>query len=211
MSKNIVLCLDGTWNRPNGDDSAPPGKETNVCTVYEMSLNDGQRQVTYYNQGVGTHFGEILRGCIGGKGLSEDIRQTYQVLAEQYEPGDRVFLFGFSRGAYTARSLAGLIYACGLPTRADASERVAEEAYDLYRSNARKVQAALKKNQQTCPIEMLGVWDTVGALGIPIILFESLNDRLFQFHDLKLNGEVKAAYHAVAIDEQRRTRQIRGR
>lgn len=202
MGKNIVICLDGTWNKPdNPEDDV--SKETNVKNLYDICLNDGSSQVSYYDQGVGSHWYDRIRGGISGRGLAKNIREAYYEISRIYEPEDKVFLFGFSRGAYTARSLAGFIYSCGLLPAELLTENIIEEAFEVYQQGDHQERAAFKATNTPCPIEMIGVWDTVGVLGIPIGFLKKFTDRFLQFHDTKLNKEVAAAYHALAIDEQR--------
>ena len=209
MPKRLILCFDGTWNRP--DDDHPEGEqvETNVRRIFESVLAqeaNGRQQVKWYDEGVGTKWYQRIRGGAFGMGLSENIRQGYRFLVEHYEQDDEVFLFGFSRGAYTVRSLVGFIRNCGL-LRAPDRERI-EEAYELYRTrdegaDSETALAFRKKYARAIRITFLGVWDTVGALGIPIESFEEFNRRHFEFHDTELSGIVENAYHAVAVDEHR--------
>ena len=204
MAKNIVICLDGTWNKPDEPD-ADVSTETNVKNLYDMCINDGKNQVTYYDQGVGSHWYDRIRGGISGRGLSKNIREAYYEICRLHEEDDRVYIFGFSRGAYTARSLAGFVYSCGLIPRDKITENTIEDSFEIYREGDHQERTAFKARNISCPIEMIGVWDTVGALGIPIPFLKKFSDRFLQFHDTKINKEIKAAYHALAIDEQRQT------
>lgn len=203
MSKNIVICHDGTWNKPDKSDAeiCRETQETNVCKLYEICVNDSFTQVAYYDKGIGTEWWDKKIALLGF-GLSENIRQAYQRLASQYEKGDKVFLFGFSRGAYSARSLAGLIYSCGLLPSDKANEKDVYEIYEIYREGSAQAKQQCKSSNVFCPVEMLGVWDTVGALGFSGI-FGNGDQAKYQFHNVKLNPEVKAAYHALALDEER--------
>lgn len=138
MPRNIILCSDGTGN------TAIKGRGTNVFKLYEALDLDPEKQVAFYDDGVGT---ERLRplAALGGAfgfGLSRNVRQVYTALARVYEPGDRIFLFGFSRGAFTVRTLAGFIAACGIVDRArrrsdDGLEAAVKEAYSAYRDRYR--------------------------------------------------------------------------
>jgi uncharacterized protein (DUF2235 family) len=136
MAKNLVVCCDGTWNDPDElrDHVAKP---TNVAKlalalVSDVDKSAGERsQLMHYEPGVGTTADERLIGGAFGYGLSRNIRDGYRFLAQNYAPGDRIFLFGFSRGAYTARSLAGLIHNCGV-LRADCIDQV-DAAFAFYR------------------------------------------------------------------------------
>jgi len=202
MSKNIVICLDGTWNKQE-EPEAEVNEETNVRSLYDICLNNANEQFVYYDQGVGTHWYNRIRGGISGRGLAKNIREAYLKVASHYEEEDKVFLFGFSRGAYTTRSLAGMIYSCGLLPQHKTTKNNVQKIFEIYQKRGKKDRRQCKATNITCPIEMIGVWDTVGALGIPITFFKKFTERFIQFHNTKLNPEVKSAYHAVAIDEQR--------
>ena len=208
MKRLVVLC-DGTWNR--ADQPAP----TNVCKLREAvdpAEDAAVPQRVHYEPGVGTRPWERIRGGAFGLGLSRNVRDGYAWLVDTYEPGDELFLFGFSRGAFTARSLAGLIRNSGL-LRREHRDKV-KDAYRLYRS--RKPQdapweagaAAFRQryaHSDDVEIAFIGVWDTVGALGIPIDGFRPpvLSNR-WTFHDTTLSSSVRNAFHAISIDERRR-------
>jgi uncharacterized protein (DUF2235 family) len=208
MSKNIIICLDGTWNKPDEPD-AEIEKDTNVRNLYELCVSDSTNQIAYYDEGVGSHWYDKIRGGVSGHGLSKNIREAYYEIARQYKSNgndiDKVFIFGFSRGAYTARSLAGMIYSCGLLEKDKLNEKNIEQAFDVYKKGDKQERTEYKDLNIKCPIHMLGVWDTVGALGIPVSFFKKFTNKFLQFHDTKLNKEIKSAYHAIAIDEQRET------
>ena len=133
MPRRLALCFDGTWN--TAEDRTNPYRIRNLIA---STSTDGWRQLIYYDEGVGSHWHDWFSGGAFGRGLSQNIRDGYTRLARQYEDGDEVFIFGFSRGAYTARSLVGLIRKCGLlqlePGMGEEAlkERVGE-AYELYR------------------------------------------------------------------------------
>lgn len=199
MSKNIVICLDGTWN-----DKDDPNAVSNVALLHEMCVNDAINQVAYYDEGVGNDgWYDRKLGGVHGVGLSENIREAYIHLVRNYRENDRVFIFGFSRGAYTARSLAGLVYRCGLLPENDSLLSDIRKLYKAYKNEQTEKMVVFKSANRKCPIEMLGVWDTVGALGIPISFLKETSDKVLGFHDTKLNPEVRFACHAVAIDEKR--------
>ena len=215
MGKKLIVCADGTWNNEDG-----AGDPTNVTRLHRAIQNNFVEQVDQlicYVTGVGTRLGERIRGGAFGYGLSNNILEAYRFLAEHYEPGDQLFLFGFSRGAYTARSLAGFIRNCGLLKRGNLDARL-DEAFALYRNRSSKTHPsgpqamAFKADYAYSPdLEFVGVWDTVGSLGIPlpsVKLFSWLArfvDRDFQFHDTSLSSIIKHAYHAVSIHEHRGT------
>jgi len=197
MSKRIVFCFDGTWQAPlNG---------TNVYRLYK-SLNVSSDQVTYYDDGVGadaTGLNRALQGAFGA-GLLQKIQDGYTKIAHVYEEGDEIYLFGFSRGAYTARSLAGMIANCGLP-RGSFTDDCVTKALAAYRDKANR--ATILAGLGPCgladvSIRMVGVWDTVGSLGIPAI-FGAVDMKNYGFLDTGLHPDVKNAYHALAIDEKR--------
>ncbi len=222
MAKNLVVCCDGTWNDPDelrGDVSEP----TNVAKLAlaldsNLEVSPGaQAQLVHYVPGVGTAPGDHLLGGAFGVGISQNIRDGYRFLVENYDPDDRVFLFGFSRGAYTARSLGGLIHNCGI-LRHDCIEHL-DAAYAFYRDRTNKTHPRAIAAQifrrdyshQESKVYFIGVWDTVGALGIPHGLpgWEHLSkdwpgwEQLWGFHDTRLSPDVRYAYQALAIDEER--------
>jgi len=227
--KRIVICFDGTWNTAKEDDIRK-GAETNVVKFYRSVLGEQLRRVPgsrasrtpevatlkWYDQGVGTKWYEHIRGGAFGLGLSRNIREGYKVLGDHYSEGDEIYITGFSRGAYTARSLVGLIRNAGLLKKRflrkhDPDDNpVLMNAYELYRSHDESADTSFaqdfrrKYSHSTTPeIRFLGVWDTVGALGIPLRAFERFNARRYEFHDTELSGLVKNAFHAIAVDEHR--------
>jgi uncharacterized protein (DUF2235 family) len=208
--KRLVVCCDGTWNTPDqlsGGHWAP----TNVTKLsLAVSTRDaaGVEQRMLYHRGVGTRPGERLRGGAFGLGLSSDVRDAYRFLVANFEPGDEIFFFGFSRGAFTARSTAGFVRNSGI-LRPEHADRV-DEAYALYRSRTahpRGIEARLFRRSYSYEtrIRFIGVWDTVGALGIPLSGFRFFNflNRGSQFHDTDLSTTVDAAFQALSIDEKR--------
>jgi uncharacterized protein (DUF2235 family) len=205
--KRIAICTDGTWNRPDQEDRGKR-KPTNVVKTARgilPSAADGTQQIVFYDDGVGTNWGiDKIAGGGFGIGLSAKIVDAYQFLVLNYEPGDEIFLFGFSRGAYTARSLAGLIGKFGVLPKDHAY--YTPDAYKLYRNQAPSPKLDAFKaehNARDAAIKFVGVWDTVGALGIPLGAFKWFNRR-YEFHDVELNPNILNAYHALAIDERRR-------
>jgi uncharacterized protein (DUF2235 family) len=207
MSKRLVICCDGTWNTP---DQQSPTNVTKIALAVATTDDRGCEQRTFYHRGVGSSPGERVRGGAFGYGLSRNVCDTYRFLVQHYEPGDELFFFGFSRGAFTARSTAGLVRNCGILRRSEI-HRI-DDAYALYRSRAgdarpRGVESALFRRSYSHEprIRFIGVWDTVGALGIPVDGLPLTNrlNRRWGFHDTTLSSMVDAAYQALAIDERR--------
>jgi len=201
MSKNIIICADGTGN------SGGAGEVTNVWRLYEaVSLHDSQQeQVAKHDDGVGTQSFKFLRilGLGVGVGLSDNLAELYHYLVRRFDEGDRIYLFGFSRGAFTVRTLANMLYFCGIADRhdEDGELRSPEELDEISRravaahqsrnwrepddpeSDAFKfrtkyglrhdgapqgVLSDYEKHQRgRFPIEFVGVWDTVDAVGLP--------------------------------------------
>ncbi|MCD2098448.1 DUF2235 domain-containing protein [Rhodococcus rhodochrous] len=201
MPKNIIYCADGTWNS---------GKRTNTNVHrFHEALASTPTQVKIYDSGVGTEGNLLsrLRGGAFGRGLVENVREGYGRIADVFEEGDRLFLIGFSRGAYTARSLGGMIAYCGLPSRRPTG-RLVEQAFRAYRNRTPEDKKWTGPSDGTRMvdghIEMIGVWDTVGTLGIPGALFGRLDQKDYGFLDTRLHRDVKAGYHALSLDERRR-------
>ncbi len=198
--KRLVILFDGTWNTPESS--------TNVYRFSQCVKpqdNFGVHQVSFYDPGVGTTWGERLSGGAFGVGLSQNIRQGHQWISERYEDGDEVFVFGFSRGAYTARSLVGLIRKCGV-LRPDKINQV-HNAYELYRRKEvhpddQEAVNFRHANSREIRVKFIGVWDTVGALGLPVS-YVPLGRDYFTWHDTELSKIVDYAYHALAVDENR--------
>ncbi|MGD1070698.1 MAG: DUF2235 domain-containing protein [Bryobacteraceae bacterium] len=198
MSKCIAYCADGTWD-----------KSTNSTNVYKIfkSLTVNADQTVFYDDGVGADGNPIskLLGGAFGAGLFQKIKEGYAQIAQVYEAGDPLFLFGFSRGAYTARSLAGMIAICGLPTKSFTNDLV-EAAFSAYRATGAARDALLAQlngcDMYDAKIAMVGVWDTVGSLGIPATV-GLVDPILYSFLDTSLHPDVHNAYHALAIDERR--------
>lgn len=220
----IAVFADGTWNKMDHTE-----KITNVVRLYEATPSDAARgQITYYDSGVGTHWYDRLRGGAFGIGLSQNIKDCYDFIVQKWSGyDDEIFLFGFSRGAYTVRSLAGLMNFVGIvrdPGDSRARAELIDAAYDFYRDarsiaprdggrvdTRRKaeydafVAVNTRDRERRAPIKFIGVWDTVGALGIPQSwINEKLNPFQHEFHDTALGSNVEHAYHAVSIDEKRK-------
>jgi uncharacterized protein (DUF2235 family) len=217
MTKRLVVCCDGTWNVPD-QDRRGVAAPTNVAKLaLGLHVEEDGDQRLFYEPGVGASPDERIIGGAFGYGLSRNICDCYRWLALTYKPGDLLYLFGFSRGAYTARSLCGLIRNCGIlqPKHVD---RVGQ-AYALYRDRTSHTHPSAVASQifrKTYAhgdedIYFIGVWDTVGALGIPtdLPLWKQISktwrgwEQLWGFHDTELSSHVRYAYHALAIDETR--------
>ncbi|MEM8721903.1 MAG: DUF2235 domain-containing protein [Cyanobacteria bacterium P01_G01_bin.39] len=235
--KRLVVCCDGTWQ------DLEAGYPTNVVKITQAIKHfddDSIQQVVYYDEGIGaesnispeedlTFLGaghreqllESIKGGAFGKGIDKNIRDAYSFLCLNYAQGDEIYLFGFSRGAYTVRSLAGMLYYCGLIKRPHI--RKVPEAYELYRAKLAPhdpkiaqfrqdycYQNSEYKYQDRVPITLLGCWDTVGSLGLPdalphIPIDKLINRDRYKFHDTTLSPIVENAIHAVAIDETRKS------
>lgn len=213
--KRLALFLDGTWNDP--DDG------TNVRVLYDavqVGIVGGVEQRAYYRRGVGTTWYNRITGGTIGAGLSDNVRHAYAWLVDNYDDGDEIYIFGFSRGAYTARSVAGVIIKCGLLKRGGTLD--VKELYERYQlgksakplhelaflSEEQKKQISehdreLMRCSRRVDIMMVGVWDTVGALGVPWTEAPLIGRRNFYFHNTNLSVLIEHAYHALAIDEFR--------
>jgi uncharacterized protein (DUF2235 family) len=197
--KRIIYCADGTW------DSSKSDNPTNVCRFYR-ALPKSAVQLPFYDDGVGVDGSPILHWLGGamGTGIWQEVKEGYAAIAHAYEAGDDVFLIGFSRGAYTARSLGGMIAIAGLPTT-NFDDALVDEAFSAYRDrdDREQILASLDKYKLfDAKIKMIGVWDTVGALGIPSIV-GGVDPILYGFLDTALHPDVLNAHQALATDERR--------
>jgi uncharacterized protein (DUF2235 family) len=197
MSKLIAYCADGTWD---GTTS-----HTNVYKLFK-SLVVSSSQIPLYDDGVGAD-GLAIEKLVGGAfgtGLWNKIKEGYTKISHVYEQDDQVFIFGFSRGAFTARSLAGMISVCGLPTQ-NFTDDMVDTAFDAYRDKLNrqdKLKGLANFHMYNAKITMVGVWDTVGSLGIPSA-FGGVDPIAYGFLDTSLHPDVLNAYQALAIDEMR--------
>lgn len=253
--KTIVFCADGTWNGPDEDEDKDGVPDiTNVLKLFlilegdnswssirlkdeqekVLSGADGPVQVAKYLHGVGDSGNPIKRllGGVFGAGVIARIVRGYTFVSRNYQPGDRIVIVGFSRGAYTARALAGLIASQGLlsPQRFNLADKdlaysLGTAAWNAYRQQAAQrakaaetkrnffnvlqqlpgfARMALKPEEMVdAPVHCVAVWDTVGALGVP--LFDTKGDQLdvFKFADTELSTKVKHGVHAISLDEER--------
>ncbi len=212
--KRLIVCCDGTWQ---GLSSDYPTNVVKIAQAVKPVADDGTVQMLFYDEGVGTgdKADKIFGGAFGW-GINKNIQDAYRFLCLNYDEGDEIYLYGFSRGAYTVRSLAGLINCSGL-LRRDHIRQV-PEAYNLYRQKAKKGETPIAETAKASdfrrnfgdrvPITFLGCWDTVGALGVPdqiswLSLDKFFNDK-YKFHDEYLSKIIQHARHAVAIDERRK-------
>ncbi len=208
--RHLIICCDGTWQAAASDSNV-----ARLRSALAPRTRTGVEQVHRYIQGVGTSVASWLPGGLAGAGLESNITSAYEWLARTYRPGDVVALFGFSRGAYTARSLAGMIGSCGLLDATGSAASVAR-VYRRYRERAADPDDVTWRTglsfvyepdgPDPIPVHFIGVWDTIGALGIPDHLDLFGVDRGYhEFHDVELHPQIPYARHAVALDEMRGT------
>jgi uncharacterized protein (DUF2235 family) len=201
MPKNIVICCDGTGNEFGATNSS-------VVKLYSVLVQDPQVQIAYYHPGLGTmgapsalsrlaQWWTKLLGLAFGYGLATDIADAYAYLMETYQDGDAVFIFGFSRGAYTARALAAMLHMYGLLEPGNAS--LIRYIVRLFRNHSQETFALAARFKATfsrpCKPRFLGVWDTVSSVG-------------WVYNPVKLpytamNPDISFVRHAVSIDERR--------
>lgn len=256
MARNIIFCADGTWDRPGASDAQ--GASSNVWKIFSALAGEATQrsdseffkeapeQVALYVDGIGTTRLEAMNWIEGavGLGVSQKIIDGYLHLSREYHEGDGVYIFGFSRGAYIARTLAGLVSQRGLLTLSGNERKDEFQAWDsvrkftqgssavgdfTYRTTAKSYMdiggvlrgwgmdmlaswadkgrrffdPASAPIERPCPVTMVGVWDTVGALGVPVGMLDRASESLLEFKNLKLSPNVSYGYHALAIDEQR--------
>ncbi len=227
MSKNIVVCSDGTGGK------GFQKRGTNVFKLFEAVDIHNQviPQIAFYDDGVGTENYKLLKilGGAFGYGLSRNVKQLYASLLRTYQKGDKIYLFGFSRGAFTVRTLSGLINTFGIPNQTNfkSDTELLKETDKIYSEYRRKYSTLLsiffdffrlifrttaKRNTpvEIAPIEFIGVWDTVDAVGAPIVEIAKFINKFiyrYKFKDYKLSpvNKVKKACHALSIDDERLT------
>ncbi|MDE8654330.1 DUF2235 domain-containing protein [Novosphingobium album (ex Liu et al. 2023)] len=208
MARNIIVCCDGTSNQPSND-------ATNVAKLTEVLVKDPAQQLVYYHPGLGTmaapgfttrvgSWGARTAGLALGYGLKDDLRDAYIYIMNHWRPGDRLFLFGFSRGAYTVRALASLIRLYGLAMAGNEAlvpyavqmmwpSNDGEGHFDETMRKAKQFKVSLTTGD--CPIYFMGVWDTVSSVGW-------INNPV-SFPHTRTNDAIAHVRHAVAIDERR--------
>lgn len=207
--KRLVVFLDGTWNSVHSN--------TNVWRMRALCAaegTDGRPQLVYYSIGVNGFLGGVF-----GQGIDENIRLSYEWLVENYNPGDEIFIFGFSRGAYAARSLAGLVAINGM-LKAGSPIGISE-LFNRYKGSQlgiwklKEMEAAgdistltlqekwLLKYSQPVKIRFVGVWDTVGSIGWKKGNIPGISRSSFNYLETGLRIHILNAYQALAIDEHR--------
>lgn len=195
-----VIILDGTMS------SLEPGHETNAGATFRLCCEMGNELSVYYESGVQWHSWRGTLDVLTGKGINRQIRRAYGYLASRYRPGDRVFLMGYSRGAYAVRSLAGAIDMVGLIKAEHATMRNIRTAYRHYENNPggpHAVAFAQAHCHEKVEIEMVGVWDTVKALGMRLPFLWRWAEARHAFHNHRLGPSIHNGFHALALNETR--------
>lgn len=195
-----VVILDGTMS------SLDEGAETNAGRAYKLLCEATPDLSLYYEAGVQWRGLRSAPDVMMGRGINRQIRRAYGFLASRYRPGDKIFLMGYSRGAYAVRSLAGVIDQIGLLTAEHATERNIREIYRMYEAGVPSAEQASYVAQHChpeAPIEMVGVWDTVKALGLRLPLFWRWSKDNHAFHNHDLGRSIRHGFHALASNETR--------
>lgn len=208
--KRLAVFIDGTWNLPHNN--------TNVWRLRMLTETHGPQvpQLCFYHRGIGTSRTDRVRGAFG-KGINSRVRNCYAWLVEHYSPGDEIFIFGFSRGAYIARSLTGFIARCGLLTAG--SPLSTDEVFERYRGTGRtaglhrpdspahewpiNTDPALRRYSHVADIAFLGLWDTVRYHDVPLGNIRGVSRNQNIFHAIEPAPTVRRIRHALAIDENR--------
>ena len=197
-----VIILDGTMS------SIKEGCESNAGLTYKLLAEMGVSSLAlYYEAGLQLDDWRTAPDVLMGRGINRQIRRAYGYLASRYRSGDRVFLIGYSRGAFAVRSLAGVIDRIGLLKAEHATERNIRTAYRHYQcSPGSEVAGDFSRAfcHEGVEIEMVGVWDTVKALGWRLPLMWRWSERTHAFHNHRLGKSVRRGYHALAMDETRK-------
>ncbi len=218
MHRKIILLSDGTGN------GAAKQNKTNVWRLYDALDLHRDDQFAFYDDGVGSQEFLPLKllGGAFGYGLKRNVRRLYKFLCHNYRPGDRIYMFGFSRGAFTIRMLTGMIDYCGICTDFSSEQKldqIARHNYNAFRSQfksgflTRLIRLRFgatepHPTEHKPDIEFLGLWDTVDAYGLPIDQLAWLWDKLIYpmyFPDYRLSKKVKKACHALSVDDERKT------
>ena len=206
--KRIIICADGTWNKPEVDlDKDFPTNVLKFSRAIEPVDGNGVIQTVFYDWGIGSYHSGAAGGALGA-GLDKNIKDAYRFIVHNYNVGDELFFFGFSRGAYTVRSLCGLINNCSILKKENAN--LINAAFDLYKNSKYYVShpkslAFRKENSlsNSTPIKFVGVWDTVGSMGLPTSIFGFIKPKNL-FYDNKIGSIIETARHALSIDEIRK-------
>ena len=199
-ARTHVVILDGTMS------SLKPGEETNAGLTYRLLEEMNGQLSLYYEAGIQWREWRSTTDVLTGRGINRQIRRAYGFLASRYRPGDRIFFFGYSRGAYAVRSLAGIIDRVGLLRPEEATVRNIRTIFRLYQCDpvGRATREYGKKHcHPEAPIEMVGVWDTVKALGLRFPVLWRLTEDRHEFHSHELGPTIHHGYHALALDETR--------
>lgn len=206
MPKNIIIFSDGT-----GQDGGK-GNNTNIYKLFNMIEDRTDEQIAFYDAGVGTGWHKIT-GNISGVGLSKNIQQCYRFIFDNYEAGDHIILFGFSRGAATVRSLSSFIHYFGILPKS--RPKLIKRAYKIYKKSSGETRKKLadefveKHHTMWANVHFLGCYDTVSALGVPNKTLALIIDKVtwfkHNFHNYDLSPSVRHAYQALAIDDERKT------
>lgn len=202
--KRIICCLDGTWN--NAELAGPRTNVWKIAAAIADRDASGVRQITHYVRGIASQAGETIQFVKGaiGYGVADQIATAYANLSADYQPGDEVFIFGFSRGAFEARSLGAFLTQFGISNGSDPEFFAKAWAlYELPKAERPADAIELIRAAARAPIRIkcLGVWDTVGNIGNPF--FSSRISRRFDFHDLRLTDAIEVGLHALSVDEAR--------
>jgi len=212
--KRLVVCADGTWNtRDQINDSSGKRRPTNVTKVargVRPRDANGIDQIVMYHDGLGTGGPlDTVSGGAFGSGIEDNIRLLYRFLVYNWEPNDEIFLFGFSRGAFTVRTLAGFMSFAGLVHKGD--DYYVPDLYECYETSQGPgtpkwdhAHRRIRTPRACPPIKFVGVWDTVGSLGAPGLLGWIFNSGKYKYHQVGISPEMEHAYHALAIDERRK-------
>lgn len=230
--RRIILFLDGTWNSDDGtspatnvvrlrealkigveaiEQRAPlPGKGSFAQGTVAGTDSEEFEYIVHYDRGVGTGPFDRFIGGLTGEGLEDNIRQAYRFLSAHFRAGDEIHIVGFSRGAYTARSIVGYLFATGLLKPEHCTTEREDQAWRHYRTSPGNrncgdwfaLKPYLHPSEQVT-VKSVGVFDTVGALGIPATPLRMLNQTKSAFHNTDLSSIVENSFHAIAIDEHR--------
>jgi len=208
--KRIIVCADGTWNKEEVEADSSISNVLKIARSIKSVGDDGIHQIVHYDEGVGTGWTlNKLVGGITGLGISKNIQEAYRFIINNYCEGDEIYLFGFSRGAYTVRSVGGLLSLFAKPHSSDM--KYINEIYDYYRIEPKKrkshsnygLMQQIMFKSSPIKVKVIGVWDTVGALGVPTPILKQISQKFWVgFHDTELRN-TEYAYHALAIDEKR--------